>query len=74
MLDIRVARDLLVLVNQPDFQELMNLYIEEKKKEQHRLLEQCDDDMDMFRAQGACQFLHKLTSMKTEVQSAAKRD
>ena len=74
MVDMRAAQELLVLVNKPDFQELVDIFVEEKKKEQYRILEQSDDKKDIFRAQGACQVLNKMKAMKTEIQAAAKRD
>lgn len=72
MLSSKSARDLLVLVNQPDFQELMNIYIDEKKKECYRILEQVEDEIEMYRAQGACHLLNKMKNIKTEVQAQAK--
>jgi hypothetical protein len=66
-------RELLILVNQPDFQELMDIYLEEKKKEYYKILEQSDDETEMFRAQGACSLLNRMKSMKVEVQTKAKR-
>jgi hypothetical protein len=65
--------DVLVLVNQPDFQQLMDIYLDEKKKEYYRILEQSDDEKELYRAQGACTLLNKMKNMKVEVQTKAKR-
>lgn len=67
-------KDVLVLVNQPDFQQLMDIYLDEKKKEYYRILEQSDDEKELYRAQGACSLLNKMKNMKVEVQTKAKRD
>ena len=37
MLDQKVARDLLPLVNQPDFDELFTLYLNNKKESAYRI-------------------------------------
>jgi|DEB0MinimDraft_6_1074348.scaffolds.fasta_scaffold83318_2 hypothetical protein len=66
-------KDVLVLVNQPDFQQLMDIYLDEKKKEYYRILEQSDDEKELYRAQGACTLLNKMKNMKVEVQTKAKR-
>jgi hypothetical protein len=66
-------KDVLVLVNQPDFQQLMDTYLDEKKKEYYRILEQSDDEKELYRAQGACSLLNKMKNMKVEVQTKAKR-
>ena len=73
MLNAGAARDLLVLVNQPDFQELVDIYLEDKKKEYYRILEQSEDEKELYRAQGACSVLNKMKNMKVEVQTKAKR-
>jgi hypothetical protein len=44
-------KDVLVLVNQPDFQQLMDIYLDEKKKEYYRILEQSDDEKELYRVQ-----------------------
>ena len=66
-------KEVLILVNQPDFQQLMDIYLDEKKKEYYRILEQSDDEKELYRAQGACSLLNKMKSMKVEVQTKAKR-
>jgi hypothetical protein len=50
-------KEVLILVNQPDFQQLMDIYLDEKKKEYYRILE----------------LLNKMKNMKVEVQTKAKR-
>ena len=66
-------KEVLILVNQPDFQQLMDTYLDEKKKEYYRILEQSDDEKELYRAQGACTLLNKMKNMKVEVQTKAKR-
>lgn len=66
-------KEVLILVNQPDFQQLMDIYLDEKKKEYHKILEQSDDEKELYRAQGACSLLNKMKNMKVEVQTKAKR-
>lgn len=44
-----------------------------KEKEYYKILEQSDDETEMFRAQGACSLLNRMKSMKVEVQTKAKR-
>jgi hypothetical protein len=66
-------KEVLILINQPDFQQLMDIYLDEKKKEYYRILEQSDDEKELYRAQGACSLLNKMKNMKVEVQTKAKR-
>ena len=66
-------KEVLILINQPDFQQLMDIYLDEKKKEYYRILEQSDDEKELYRAQGACTLLNKMKNMKVEVQTKAKR-
>ena len=72
MLDQKVARDLLPLVNQPDFDELFTLYLDNKKESAYRILEQSDDDIEIYRAQGQLHVLKRMESMRLEIQSIAK--
>jgi hypothetical protein len=51
----------------------MDIYLDEKKKEYYRILEQSDDEKELYRAQGACSLLNKMKNMKVEVQTKAKR-
>ena len=72
MLDQRVARDLLPLVNQPDFDELFTLYLDNKKESAYRILEQRDDEVEIYRAQGQLHILRRMENMRLEIQTAAK--
>jgi len=70
----KVARDVLPLVSNPDFDELIKLYLDEKKSEQYKILEQSTDLSTLYRAQGAVAILNRLKSMKVEIKSSAERD
>ena len=72
MLDVKTARDILPLVNTPDFEELFNLYLDSKRHDALRVLEQCDDEIEIYRAQGAIAILKKLRSMRVDVQTVLK--
>ena len=72
MLDVKTARDILPLVNTPDFEELFNLYLDSKRHDSLRVLEQSDDEVEIYRAQGAIAILRKLKSMRVEVQTVLK--
>jgi len=72
MLDVKTARDILPLVNTPDFEELFNLYLDCKKHDALRVLEQRDDEVELYRAQGAIAMLRKLRTMRVEVQTILK--
>jgi len=72
MLDVKTARDILPLVNTPDFTELFNLYLDSKRHDALRVLEQSDDEIEIYRAQGAIAMLRKLKSMQVEVQTVLK--
>jgi|TARA_R110000787_G_scaffold182336_2_gene294303 hypothetical protein len=72
MLDVKTARDILPLVNTPDFEELFNLYLSSKKHDALRILEQSEDEVELYRAQGAIAMLKKLKSMRLEVQTILK--
>jgi hypothetical protein len=72
MLDVKTARDILPLVNTPDFEELFNLYLDCKKHDALRVLEQSDDKVELYRAQGAIAMLRKLRTMRVEVQTILK--
>jgi|TARA_R110002153_G_scaffold207061_1_gene359936 hypothetical protein len=72
MLDVKTARDILPLVNTPDFEELFNLYLSSKKHDALRILEQSEDEVELYRAQGAIAMLRKLKSMRLEVQTILK--
>ena len=70
----KVARDVLPLVSNPDFDELIKLYLDEKISEQYKILEQSTDLSTLYRAQGAVAILNRLKSMKVEIKSSAERD
>jgi hypothetical protein len=70
----KVARDVLPLVSNPDFDELIKLYLDEKTSEQYKILEQSTDLSTLYRAQGAVAILNRLKSMKVEIKSSAERD
>nr|BAR34573.1 hypothetical protein [uncultured Mediterranean phage uvMED] len=72
MLDVKTARDILPLVNTPDFEELFNLYLDCKKHDALRILEQSDDEVELYRAQGAIAMLKKLRTVRVEVQTILK--
>jgi len=72
MLDVKTARDILPLVNTPDFEELFSLYLDSKRHDALRVLEQSDDEVEIYRAQGAIAMLRKLKSMQVEVQTILK--
>ena len=73
-MDTRFAKQVLPLVNTPNFTELMKVYLNEKINEHHRVLEQSDDVATLHRAQGAVIALKKLMHMRDEVQGSAKKD
>ena len=72
MLDVKTDRDILPLVNTPDFEELFSLYLDSKRHDALRVLEQSDDEVEIYRAQGAIAMLRKLKSMQVEVQTVLK--
>jgi len=72
MLDVKTARDILPLVNTPDLEELFSLYLDSKRHDALRVLEQSDDEVEIYRAQGAIAMLRKLKSMQVEVQTILK--
>jgi|TARA_R110000868_G_scaffold65010_2_gene195065 hypothetical protein len=72
MLDVKTARDILPLVNTPDFEELFNMYLDSKRHDALRVLEQSDNKIEIYRAQGAITILRKLKSMRVEVQTILK--
>ena len=73
-MDTKIAKQILPLVNTPGFTELLELYLNGKINELHRVLEQSDDAATLHRAQGAVIALKKLMHMRDEVQGSARRD
>ena len=63
MLDSKTAKELLPLVNSPDFEELLLIYLNTKKEDAYRILEQSEDEVDIYRAQGQ---LHAIKRMETK--------
>ena len=72
MLDVKTARDILPLVHTPDFEEVFNLYLDSQRHDALRVLEQSDDEIEIYRAQGAIAILKKLRSMRVDVQTVLK--
>ena len=72
MLDVKTAREILPLVNTPDFAEQFNLYLDSERHDALRVLEQSEDEVEIYRAQGAIAILKKLRSMRVEVQTVLK--
>ena len=70
----KFARTLLPLVNQPDFNDLFQEYIDLKIEQTIREFEQSEVDSNMWKAQGTLHMLRKLRDMKTEVRSTAERN
>ena len=72
MLDQKTAKDLIPLVNQPDFDELLLINLNTQKEDAYRILEQSDDDIEIYRAQGQLHILKRMESMRLEIQTTAK--
>jgi|TARA_Y100000114_G_scaffold112379_1_gene106133 hypothetical protein len=72
MLDSKTARELLPLVNTPDFDELLLIYLDTKKEDAYRTLEQSDDEVKIYRAQGQLHILKRMEGMRLEIQTLAK--
>ena len=72
MLDSKTAKELLPLVNSPDFEELLLIYLNTKKEDAYRILEQSEDEVDIYRAQGQLHAINRMETMRVEVQTAAK--
>jgi hypothetical protein len=69
-----LAKALLPLVNQQDFNDLFQEYIDLKIEQTVREFEQSDVDSSMWKAQGKLHILRKIRDMKTEVRSTAERN
>ena len=70
----KLAKALLPLVNQQDFNELFQEYIDNKINDIIREFEQSETDMQMWKAQGKMHILRKIRDIKTEVRSTAERN
>ncbi len=68
-----LAKRLLPVVNQPDFNEVFNEYLDEKIFDVIREFEQSDSEGQMYKAQGKLQILRKIKQIKVEVQSRVER-
>ena len=69
-----LAQSLLPLVNQQDFNELFQEYIDLKIEQTVREFEQSEVDSNMWKAQGKMHILRKIRDIKTEVRSTAERN
>ena len=68
-----LAKRLLPVVNQPDFNEVFNEYLDEKIFDVIREFEQSDSEGQMYKAQGKLQILRKIKQIRVEVQSRVER-
>jgi len=68
-----LARTLLPLVNQPDFNDLFQEYIDSKINDTIREFEQGENEVQMWKAQGKLHMLRKIRDMQIEVKAAADR-
>ena len=68
-----LAQSLLPLVNQQDFNELFQSYIDSKINDIIREFEQGESEVQMWKAQGKLHMLRKLRDMQIEVKTAADR-
>jgi len=68
-----LAKRLLPVVNQPDFNEVFSEYLDEKIFDVIREFEQSDSEGQMYKAQGKLQILRKMKQIKVEVQSRMER-
>ena len=68
-----LAKRLLPVVNQPDFNEVFNEYLDEKIFDVIREFEQSENEGQMYKAQGKLQILRKIKQIKVEVQSRDER-
>lgn len=68
-----LAQSLLPLVNQQDFNELFQSYIDSKINDTIREFEQGESEVQMWKAQGKLHMLRKIRDMQIEVKAAADR-
>ena len=68
-----LAKRLLPVVNQPDFNEVFSEYLDEKIFDVIREFEQSENEGQMYKAQGKLQILRKLKQIRVEVQSRVER-
>ena len=68
-----LAQSLLPLVNQQDFNELFQSYIDSKINDIIREFEQGESEVQMWKAQGKLHMLRKIRDRQIEVKTAADR-
>lgn len=68
-----LAKRLLPVVNQPDFNEIFNEYLDDKIFDVIREFEQSDSEGQMYKAQGKLHILRKIKQIRVEVQSRVER-
>lgn len=68
-----LAQSLLPLVNQQDFNELFQSYIDSKINDIIREFEQGESEVQMWKAQGKLHMLRKIRDMQIEVKTTADR-
>jgi hypothetical protein len=68
-----LAKRLLPVVNQPDFNEIFNEYLDDKIFDVIREFEQSDSEGQMYKAQGKLHILRKIKQIRVEVQSRMER-
>jgi len=68
-----LAKALLPLVNQQDFNDLFQEYIDSKINDTIREFEQGESEVQMWKAQGKLHMLRKIRDMQIEVKTAADR-
>jgi hypothetical protein len=68
-----LAKRLLPVVNQIDFNDTFNEYLDEKIFDVIREFEQSENEGQMYKAQGKLQILRKMKQIKVEVQSRVER-
>ena len=68
-----LAQSLLPLVNQQDFNELFQSYIDSKINDIIREFEQGESEVQMWKAQGKLHMLRKIRDMQIEVKTSADR-
>jgi hypothetical protein len=68
-----LAKRLLPVVNQLDFSEAFNEYLDDKILDVIREFEQSESEGQMYKAQGKLQVLRKMKQIRVEVQSRVER-
>jgi len=68
-----LAKRLLPVVNQIDFNDTFNEYLDEKIFDVIREFEQSENEGQMYKAQGKLQILRKMKQIRVEVQSRVER-